>query len=189
MLQARNIWDLIVARADDTPDREMAVDETGRRLTFGEYRDRCERAAAGLAALGVGDGTVVSWEQPTTLESMVLFGALRRLGAVQNPMLPIYREREVGFIIRQTGSTLLIVPSAWKGFDYEAMAADVTAGTDDRGAGQRPLAARRRPVDPAPAADDDMHVPTGEPVPVRWLFYTSGTTADAEGRPHTATAR
>ena len=30
MLQARNIWDLIVARAEETPDREMAVDETGR---------------------------------------------------------------------------------------------------------------------------------------------------------------
>ena len=34
---------------------------------------------------------------------MVLFGALRRLGAVQNPILPIYREREVGFIVRQAG--------------------------------------------------------------------------------------
>ena len=91
MLEARNIWDLIVRRAEASPEREMAVDESGRRLTFGEYRDRCERAAAGLAALGVGDGTVVSWVQPTTLEAMVLFGALRRLGAVQNPILPIYR--------------------------------------------------------------------------------------------------
>ena len=90
MLAARNIWDLIVRRADETPDREMAVDESGRRMTFGDYRDRCERAAAGLAGLGVGDGTVVSWVQPTTLEAMVLFGALRRLGAVQNPILPIY---------------------------------------------------------------------------------------------------
>ena len=51
MLEARNIWDLVVRRAEETPDREMAVDETGRRLTFGDYRDRCERAAAGLAAL------------------------------------------------------------------------------------------------------------------------------------------
>src|SRR5918995_4176886 len=129
VLEARNIWDLIVRRADETPDREMAVDESGRRLTFGEYRDRCVRAAAGLAALGVGDGTVVSWVQPTTLEAMVLFGALRRLGAVQNPILPIYREREVGFIVRQAASALLIVPSTWRGFDYEAMARSVTEGT------------------------------------------------------------
>ncbi len=183
MLQARNIWDLIVARADETPDREMAVDETGRRLTFGEYRERCERAAAGLAARGVGDGTVVSWIQPTTLEAMVLFGALRRLGAVQNPILPIYREREVGFIVRQAGSSLLVTPSTWRGFDYQAMAEAVTAGT-----GTRVLVSDRSlpDGDPAtlpPAPDDDMNTPTGG-VPVRFVYYTSGTTAEPKGARH-----
>ena len=184
MLQARNIWDLIVARAEESPDREMAVDETGRRMTFGEYRDRCERAAAGLAALGVGDGTVVSWVQPTTLEAMVLFGALRRLGAVQNPILPIYREREVGFIIRQAGSALLVVPSTWKGFDYEAMAHAVAEGTDT----EVLVSDRSLPDgDPAtlpPAPDDTVDVPVGEPVPARFLYYTSGTTADPKGARH-----
>ena len=183
MLQARNIWDLIVARADETPDREMAVDETGRRLTFGEYRDRCERAAAGLAARGVGDGTVVSWIQPTTLEAMVLFGALRRLGAVQNPILPIYREREVGFIARQAGSSLLVTPSTWRGFDYQAMAEAVTDGT-----GTQVLVSDRwlPDGDPAtlpPAPDDDMNTPTGA-VPVRFVYYTSGTTAEPKGARH-----
>jgi acyl-CoA synthetase (AMP-forming)/AMP-acid ligase II len=171
VLQARNIWDLIVRRAEATPDREMAVDESGRRMTFGEYRDRCERAAAGLAARGVGDGTVVSWIQPTTLEAMVLFGALRRLGAVQNPILPIYREREVGFIVRQAGSRLLIVPSEWRGFDYRAMASSVTAGS-----GTEVLVA-----DPAPP-DDDMAAAAD--VPVRFLYYTSGTTAEPKGARH-----
>jgi cyclohexanecarboxylate-CoA ligase len=183
MLAARNIWDLIVRRADETPDREMAVDETGRRLTYGEYRDWCERAAAGLAAHGVGDGTVVSWIQPTTLEAMVLFGALRRLGAVQNPILPIYREREVGFIVRQAGSRLLVTPSLWRGFDYQAMAEAVTDGTDT----QVLVSDRWLPDgDPAtlPAApDDDMNTPTGD-VPVRFLYYTSGTTAEPKGARH-----
>jgi cyclohexanecarboxylate-CoA ligase len=182
MLQARNIWDLIVRRADETPDREMAVDETGRRLTFGEYRDRCERVAAGLAAQGVGDGTVVSWVQPTTLEAMVLFGALRRLGAVQNPILPIYREREVGFIVRQAGSKILVVPPVWRGFDYRAMAEEVTDGT----ATAVLVSDRELPEgDPAalpPAPDDDMHA-TGD-VPVRFLYYTSGTTAEPKGARH-----
>ena len=47
---------------------------------------------------------------PTTLEAMVLCAALARLGAVQNPILPIYRAREVRFIARQTGAQLLCVP-------------------------------------------------------------------------------
>src|SRR5690606_27404821 len=72
---------------------------------------------------------VVSWVQPTTIEAMVLFGALRRLGAVQNPILPIYREREVGFIVRQVEPRMLVVPSVWRGFDYEAMARALTDAT------------------------------------------------------------
>jgi cyclohexanecarboxylate-CoA ligase len=182
VLEARNIWELIVRRAEETPDREMAVDETGRRLTFAAYRDACERAAAGLAARGVGEGTVVSWVQPTTLEAMVLFGALRRLGAVQNPILPIYREREVGFIVRQAATALLVVPSTWRGFDYQAMAAAVTDGT-----GAEVLVVDRdlpegEPATLAPPPDDDMHA-EGD-VPVRFLYYTSGTTAEPKGARH-----
>jgi acyl-CoA synthetase (AMP-forming)/AMP-acid ligase II len=182
VLEARNIWDLVVGRAEATPDREMAVDESGRRLSFADYRARCERAAAGLAARGVGDGTVVSWVQPTTLEAMVLFGALRRLGAVQNPILPIYREREVGFIVRQAAPRLLIVPRVWRGFDYEAMAAQVTEGT-----GTEVLAADRDLPEGDPGAlpyppGDDMWA-EGE-VPVRFVYYTSGTTAEPKGARH-----
>ena len=183
MLAARNIWDLVVRRAEETPDREMAVDEKGRRLSFGEYRERCERAAAGLAALGVGDGTVVSWIQATTLEAMVLFGALRRLGAVQNPILPIYREREVGFIVRQAGSSLLITPSTWGGFDYRAMADTVTEGTDTRVLVVDDTLPEADPATLPPAPDDDMNTPTGD-VPVRYLIYTSGTTAEPKGARH-----
>jgi cyclohexanecarboxylate-CoA ligase len=181
MLEARNIWDLIVARAGASPEREMAVDETGRRMTFGEYRERCERAAAGLAAQGVAEGDVVSWVQPTTIEAMVLFGALRRLGAVQNPILPIYREREVGFIVRQVTPELLVVPSAWKGFDYEAMARALTEGS-----GTRVLTSDRSLPDGDPGTlaeppDDDMD---DDDVPVRFIYYTSGTTAEPKGARH-----
>ena len=84
----------------------------------------------GSRQLGVAEGVNVSWELPTWLESMVLVGALSRLGAVQNPMLPIYRAREVGFITRQTKARLLVVPSVWKGFDFEAMANEVAGEVD-----------------------------------------------------------
>jgi cyclohexanecarboxylate-CoA ligase len=182
VLEARNIWDLVVRRAEETPDRDMAVDERGRRLTFGEYRDRAERAAAGLAALGVGDRTVVSWVQPTTLEAMVLFGALRRLGAVQNPILPIYREREVGFIVRQAGSRLLVVPSKWRGFDYEAMARGVTDGTGTEVVVVDDQLPEGDPGSLPPPPDDDM---TAEgDIPVRFIYYTSGTTAEPKGARH-----
>jgi cyclohexanecarboxylate-CoA ligase len=184
VLHGANIWDLVVRRAEATPDGEMAVDQDGRRLRFGEYRERCERAAAGLAAHGIGPGTVVSWQLPTWLESMVLMGALRRLGAVQNPILPIYRDREVGFVVRQAAPKLLVVPSTWRGFDYAAMARTLTEGTSTEvlvcdGDGTLP---QGDPATLPPPPDDDMTAPDA---PVRWLYYTSGTTAEPKGAQHT----
>lgn len=177
------LWRLIERRAAETPAAQMVVDERGRSLTFAEYRDAAERAAAGLHARGVGTDTVVSWQLPTWIESMVLVAALSRLGAIQNPLVPIYRAREVRFIVRQTGARFLVVPSVWRDFDYAAMAhevvadlGDVTVIVCDRALPQGDPATLPPPP-PVPAA--------GEMPPVRWIYYTSGSTADPKGAQHT----
>jgi len=179
LLENSHLWSLVEARAAATPDALFAVDEQERRLTFAEYRDACLRAAAGLAALGVGEGTAVSWVLPTWLESMTLVGALARLGAVQNPILPIYREREIGFVCRQIDASLLVVPGVFRGFDFAAMAHDVAA--------KQPrlevLVVDRSLPEGDPASLAPWREPEDEPV--RWLFYTSGTTADPKGARHT----
>src|ERR1044071_2285813 len=100
MLDVSNFWDLIEQRARLTPDARMAVDETGRVMTYAQYRDDAERAAAGLKKMGIGEGSVVSWQLPTWLESFVLCAALSRVQGIPNPLPPIYREREGGFIAR-----------------------------------------------------------------------------------------
>lgn len=186
MIEGRTFWDLLEQRVEATPDARMTIDEQGRELTFAGYRDACEQAAAGLAGLGVGEGSVVSWQLPTWNESLVLIGALSRLGAVQNPILPIYRQREVGFVVRQAGTGLLVTPGEFNKFDFAAMAQGIAAdvrgeGGDlqtlvvDKGA---PLPQGEVAALPAPPAPSDD-------LPVRWLFYTSGTTADPKGAQHT----
>lgn len=180
-MDAPNLWQLIEARAAATPDEPMLVDQHGRRMTFGEYREASERVAAGLAALGVSAGDVVSWQLPTWIPSVVLVGALRRLGAVQNPILPIYRDREVGFIVEEAHPRLLVVPSQWGGFDFREMADRLTAGTDTTVLvcdGDLP---EGDPSDLPPAPDDDMDDPAS---PDRWVFYTSGTTSSPKGARH-----
>ena len=72
----------------------------------------------------------MSWQLPTTLETMVVMAALARLGAVQNPIIPILREHEVSFITAQLSSEFLVVPEFWHGFDYGGLA---RALASDRG--------------------------------------------------------
>jgi acyl-CoA synthetase (AMP-forming)/AMP-acid ligase II len=182
VIEEPNLWALVERRAAETPDGLLAIDEEGRRLSFAGYRAAAERAAAGLAARGVGPGTRVSWQLPTWLESLVLVGALARLGAVQNPILPFYREREVGFVVRESAPRLLIVPDRWRGFDHAAMARALAAGAGrlDVLVCDRTLPEadpRALPAPPAPTSAQDA--------PVRWLFYTSGTTSQPKGARHT----
>ncbi len=176
------LWQLVERRARATPEALFAVDPEERRLGFEAYRAAAERCAAGLAARGVGAGTPVSWQLPTTLEAMVLAGALARLGAVQNPILPIYREREVGFALRQTGARLLAVPGLHRGFDHAALARELA----DRQPGLEVLVVDGALPEGDPAALPPPPPPTTpQDAPLRWVFYTSGTTADPKGARHT----
>ena len=182
-VEGGSLWELVEARAAATPDALAAIDEDGRTLTWAEAKTEAERAAAGFARLGIGAGDVVSWQLPTWLESKLLVLALARLGAIQNPMLPIYREREVGFIVRQARSKLLVVPSTWAGFDFEAMAKGIAAQVGEEGGNLQVLVADKA----LPQGDPSLLPAPPDPGEdaVRWYFYTSGTTADPKGAQHT----
>ncbi len=183
MLEGATLWELLDKRVAATPDAEMVVDESGRRLTFAEFKAQAEVAAAGFADMGIAAGDVVTWQLPTWLESMVLVAALARLGATQNPILHIYREREVGFCVRQTGAKLLIVPTEWANFDFKGMAEGIAAEVKaEEGRDVEVLVCDRA----LPAGDPStLPPPPARGDEVRWLFYTSGTTADPKGAQHT----
>jgi len=173
------LWGLIEQAARQWPDQPMLVSRQGDVATFGQYRDRALAMAAGLSNLGIGRGDVVSWILPTWVDTVVLAGALSRLGAVQNPIIGIYRHREVGFCARQAGSKYLISPGTFGGFDYAAMAAEI--------AGQvAHLEALTVEPGAFPQGDPATLAPVAAPEPgdVRWVCYTSGTTADPKGAKH-----
>jgi acyl-CoA synthetase (AMP-forming)/AMP-acid ligase II len=179
MIEASTMWGLLERRVAATPDAPMLLDEGGRTVTFAGFKAEAEQVAAGLLATGIGEGTTVSWQLPTRIETVVLCMALSRLGVVQNPILHVYREREVGFALRQLSPRTFVVPGSWRGFDFEQMARDIVADlesppellvVDDR----LPKGDPSSLPPPAPAGDT-----------VRWIYYTSGTTSDPKGVLHT----
>ena len=170
---------MVERRAELTPDAAMIVDDRDREMTFAGYQDAALRAAAGLAALGVGPGVAVSWQLPTWTSTLVLQAALARLGAVQNPIIPVYREREVGFCVRQTGARLFLVPSVWRGFDYQTMAEGIAAEVD----GLDVVVCDGELPEGDPSVLDDIPPPE-DAEEIRWVYYTSGTTSDPKGARH-----
>jgi acyl-CoA synthetase (AMP-forming)/AMP-acid ligase II len=171
---APTLASLIDARAAATPDAPMLFDEHDRIVTFADYADAVGEAAARLVTLGAGPGTVVAWQLPTRIETVILMGALARLGAVQVPVLPIHRERELCFVLRQSRGELLCVPGEWRGYDYRALAERVRVEIG----GFTTIV-----CDPAPPADPSGDLPEAptDGDAVRWVFYSSGTTADPKG--------
>ncbi|MFF7545237.1 class I adenylate-forming enzyme family protein [Streptomyces canus] len=170
---SRTLWELVARRADLTPDRRVLLQDD-RTLTFGELRARAERVAAGLYGMGVRPGTVVAWQLPTRIETALLSFALARLGAVQSPVIPFYRDREVAFALRESKAEFFAVPGVWRGFDHTEMARRLGAkgifeAYDDLPDGDPAVL-------PAPPADGTS---------VRWIYWTSGTTSDPKGVLHT----
>ena len=68
------------------------------RLTYAELGERVDKIAAGLVELGVGKGDVVAFQLPNWWEFTALFYACNRVGAVANPLMPIFRQRELRFM-------------------------------------------------------------------------------------------
>ena len=179
LLEAPTMWALVEARAKASGDRTMLLDVGGERLTFAGFADRCERVAAGLLAKGIGPGTKVTWQLPTRIDSVVASFALARLGAVQNPILHLYRDREVGSVLRASRPEFVLVPGVWRDFDYAAMVSRLSPDL----------------AEPPTVLDVDEGLPEGDPASlpappddgtaVRWVYYTSGTTSEPKGVQHT----
>jgi cyclohexanecarboxylate-CoA ligase len=179
LLEAATIWALVDERARRSGDRPMLLDLDGGRMTFAEFALRAERVAAGLLAAGVEPGTTVTWQLPTRIDTVLVSMALARLGAVQNPVLHLYREREVGAVLRQSRPQFFVVPGVWRDRDYATMAKSLGAELPTPPV---VLALQAGLPDGDPAA---LPPPPADGTDVRWVYYTSGTTSEPKGVQHT----
>lgn len=172
--------------AREFPDRVAVIDRK-RRASFGQLEERTRRLAASLADLGVGPGDVVSFQLPNWLEAVEVYQAVLRLGAVANPLIPIYRAREARFILRQARTKVLVIPASFRGFDYPAMYRELSPELPEL-AHVIAVGDRREGClayeDLASGAAPEGIEREKNPGDVSLLLYTSGTTADPKGALH-----
>src|SRR5512134_795187 len=131
--RARGIWpgrvatDYLDRWADEKPDATAVVgwrmeEETETRLTYAGLAQRAAAAAGALERAGVRAGDVVSFQLPSWWEFVAVYLATVRLGAVANPLMPIFRHRELAFMLRQAEARVFIAPARFRGFDHGALA-------------------------------------------------------------------
>src|SRR3954451_14200001 len=92
----RLLVDYLDEAAAKVPDRVAIVDfEYGTirqiELTFSELRRRVDQIAWSLIGLGVRRGDVVSVQLPNWWHFVAVHLACLRIGAVTNPLMPIFR--------------------------------------------------------------------------------------------------
>ena len=194
----RTVDEYLAEAIDRAPDKlalvaHRADREDSRRFTYRELGDLVARAAAALRTLGVGPGDVVAVQLPNWWEFAVAALACGRLGAVVNPLMPIFRERELSYMLGFAEAKLLVVPKLFRGFDHEAMAAAlkvecpklqhvvVVDGDGGNGFERQLLCGEARVEAVRGGAESALH-----PGDLAVMMFTSGTTGSPKGVMHTS---
>jgi long-chain acyl-CoA synthetase len=157
------------AAAASRPDH-VAITHGGRSLTVGELEARSARAAALLAARGVGRGDRVAIQLPNVPAFVDFYFAVLRLGGVVVPVNPLLRAAESAFTLEDAEARVLI---AWH--EAEAPAGYAGAGVEsiriEEAFGGGVL----------DGIEGDDAVAEVDPDATAVILYTSGTTGRPKG--------
>lgn len=189
--------DACVAACPDKLALTAVQVETGgvRRFSYREMAQMADRIAVGLARLGVGQGDVVACQLPNWWQFTLVYLACSRIGAVMNPLMHIFRERELSFMLRHGEAKVMIAPKTFRGFDFEAMLAALQPSLPDLrhlvvvgGSGANSFEALLSGPEWEKEADAQDILTRSRPGPddVTQLIYTSGTTGEPKGVMHSA---
>ncbi len=186
----RTTWQDAVSKADADPDGVAIWFDDGSELKYREGVEEARRLAVSLVELGLKKGDVVSANLPNWREMAIINLACCALGLVINPIIPIYRDREVGFILKDAGTRLLFTPGGMSNFDYPAMGRQLAEQTPSLEWVVTVRPGEGKPVDQSYSAlvehgDPGRFEATEvDPNQIKLLMYTSGTTGVPKGVLH-----
>lgn len=181
----RTLADLARERATSDPDFVCFVDGEGQ-YTFAQVLAEAEALSASLHARGLRAGDVIAFQVPNWREAAVINLSAAMSGFVVNPIVPIYRDAEVTMMLGDCRAAAIFVPQVFRKVDYAEMARRCQKALPDlahvftvRGEGPddfATLVAQGRAL--------SFEVPTVDPMGVKMVLYTSGTTGRPKGVLH-----
>ena len=116
--ETTNEWLEAAAR---THPQKLALVDRRARLDYAAYHVRVVRLAARFVALGLTGEDVVAVQLPNWNEFVITINAAMLVGVPFCQYHSDFRSREVEFILGFTEASVLVVPRAFRGFDYLAM--------------------------------------------------------------------
>lgn len=178
------------------PEQVSTIDAHGPH-TYAQLSEAVDDCAHGLIEAGIEPGDVVSVQLPNWYEFVVLLLATTRVGAVSNPLIPIYRDNEIGFMASAARSRILFITEEFRGFNYAHMTQrlwpdlpDLTHAVVVRGSAEQEdftdweefmeRGRRRRERNPA-----DLEALRPDANELALIMFTSGTTGRPKGVMHT----
>jgi len=179
-----DLLDAQLARASD----QILIIQDGVQLSARDIDQQARALAAALQQRGLAAGDVVSFQLPNWPEAVIVDMAAAMLGLVCNPIIPIYRDAEVAYILRDAGTKAFFIPTEFRNFDYVAMVArhrgdlpDLEEVVTVRGSAPGCTSFDDLLAEGAGAA---FERPAVDPNAVKLIMYTSGTTGRPKGVLH-----
>ena len=196
----QTILDFLRSAVEKNPDKTALVSvkvehQTEQTFSYQQLWEMTNKIALGLKQLGVEKNDVVSCQLPNWWEFTLLYLACSRIGAVLNPLMPIFRERELEFMLKHGESKVFVVPKTFRNFNHEQLANQLQNKLDSlkhvivvNGEGENNfnhllLNHGLEQETLAVAALDGLE---SGPDDITQLIFTSGTTGEPKGVMHTA---
>jgi acyl-CoA synthetase (AMP-forming)/AMP-acid ligase II len=168
------------------PDRVLVVDRE-REFTLRQLYDEARTLARALVGRGYKPGDTISFQLPNWYETVVINLAAAIAGLVVHPLVPIYRDMEVSFMLQDCRSKLIFIPGTFRKYDYREMMRRISPNFASP---VEVVVVRDRSdeflsyTDLLAQAGEAAELPGADPDAIKMIMYTSGTTGRAKGVLH-----